>query len=91
MGWRRYRYSGHSILAEFQQAKATMPFTRVKYRDIVPSLRLFGQGTQGSIDGYSDEMFSLVGVFLNTLLRNGTNNLVQTGSGGKTGAQKAKE
>ena len=27
VGWRRYRYSGHSILAEFQQAKATMQFT----------------------------------------------------------------
>ena len=68
-----------------------MQFTRVKYSDIVPSLRLFGQGTQGSIDSYSDEMFSLAGVFLNTLLRNGTNNHVQTGSGGKTGGQRAKE
>ena len=67
-----------------------MQFTRVKYSDIVPSLRLFGQGTQGSIDRYSDEMFSLAGVFLNTLLRNGTKNHVQT-SGGKTGGQRAKE
>lgn len=34
---------------------------------------------------YSDEIFSLVRVFLNTLLRNGTNNLVKQDREGKQG------